>query len=392
MEEAPPSVTLVPPRFRRKGSTQEELEVRARSPFDEALGARARTRALQAHSAEPGLTLSSALGVDDSFAAFAHAALDSFGSPSAGGGITGREGPFILSGFASDSLGQIRAAASSGSATAFALFHASGSSGINYGVSHVGARYGSRHLGVGAALSAHQLSRPLELCTHPPPLAWAVARNGPLVAGFEYGARYGPRVGIGIRRSDSSRGTAVDASATASPISGDWCAGYVFQQALRRKVRNVFEDERVRAITSYVDVALELSGGPGKSPEWTLGVSGQLNKNLLGKVSLGPLHGFRTSLGLKVWTDPSIEVSVTSQVPLRQAAAATPDMGFSIHVENIGQAVYTRASSSGAQREKNKLMRATEGELVDLDSRVNAAEDYSQQSTSSFGRYESEIL
>jgi hypothetical protein len=121
-------------------------------------------------------------------------------------------------------------------------------------------------------------------------------------------------------------------------------------------------------------------------------VSGQLNKNLLGKVSLGPLHGFRTSLGLKVWTDPSIEVSVTSQVPLRQAAAATPDMGFSIHVENIGQAVYTRASSSGAQREKNKLMRATEGELVDLDSRVNAAEDYSQQSTSSFGRYESEIL
>lgn len=376
--EAFQAVSLVPPRFRREKSTREELEARVRSPFNEALALQQRQRVLDAHISAPGIWLSSALGVDQSVSAFAHVGASTNGSPCASGAVLGREGRGLLSGNASDTGGDVRGAIWRGGAGVFgrccistAPQQSSGdpSSMLDHCNSYIGLRYGTRNFGAGVGVTSTQL-HDLQRLQSPPGIAWAVGKSGPLIGGAEYDPTHGPRCGIGIRRSDRARGATVDASATISPTTGEMATGYVFSQAIRRRVRNVLEDERVRSITSYIDIAFELRGGPNRPAEWTLGLSGQLNKNVLGKVSLGPSYGLRSAVALKLWTDPSVELSLTSQVPLAKAASATPDLGISIHIENIGTAVYSHASGSRAQREKNKLLPASEGEIVDLESRI----------------------
>lgn len=140
-------------------------------------------------------------------------------------------------------------------------------------------------------------------------------------------------------------------------------AGFVYNQVIRRAVRNPFEDNRVKGIFNYVDVGFELrrplmppaavaaAVSSGAAPaalaaasaaapaSLAVAASWQLNRNWLVKGRLGSRDASASVVG-KVWADTAATVCATATL---DRETAQPRAGFFLTLERGGALEYQKA-------------------------------------------------
>lgn len=143
----------------------------------------------------------------------------------------------------------------------------------------------------------------------------------------------------------------------------------------RCRRRNPLEDERAVAILSYVDFAFELStGGTGwKSDRWALSTQMQVNKNCMGKAALMSDGSLRCALSFKVWSEPSVCISVSHGIDCSKKGLRQGQVGLGVEIENVGDICYPGLASlsqtNRQERAKTVALPATEEDVHDLEGR-----------------------
>lgn len=124
-------------------------------------------------------------------------------------------------------------------------------------------------------------------------------------------------------------------------------ASYYHHLIVQRQVRNLFEEDRVVAITNYIDLGFEFQQSLGEKkealddelPAMQIGASWQANKNLFFKAKLGILSS-GVALIFKSWWQPSFTISCAV---VRDHMQKQTKFGMGLQVENFGGARYERA-------------------------------------------------
>ncbi len=100
---------------------------------------------------------------------------------------------------------------------------------------------------------------------------------------------------------------------------GDLVLSFVQHMAVRRRVKNPFEEGTVVGITNYIDLGLRLAAplareraaaAAGAGPAFELAAAWQLNKNVLAKAKLGS-HVSEYALAFKSWWNVRIRFELT---------------------------------------------------------------------------------
>lgn len=159
-------------------------------------------------------------------------------------------------------------------------------------------------------------------------------------------------------------------------------AGFVYNQVIRRAVRNPFEDNRVKGIFNYVDVGFELrrplmppaavaaAVASGAAPgalatasaaapaSLAVAASWQLNRNWLVKGRLGNRDASASIVG-KMWADTAATVCATATL---DRETAQPRAGFFLTLERGGALEYQKAIE-GYQTAAKHMALASAGEV-----------------------------
>lgn len=128
---------------------------------------------------------------------------------------------------------------------------------------------------------------------------------------------------------------------------GDLVVSFVQHMAVRRRVKNPFEDADVVGITNYIDLGLRLAAPLAKeraiatagAPAFELAAAWQINKNWLAKLKLGS-HSTEACLAVKSWWTPALTASVCAS---RRVGDAATRYGCTLAVDNIGRPRFERA-------------------------------------------------
>lgn len=135
---------------------------------------------------------------------------------------------------------------------------------------------------------------------------------------------------------------------------GDLVVSFVQHMAVRRRVKNPFEDADVVGITNYIDLGLRLAAPLARERALAVGGSAfelaaawQVNKNWLAKLKVGS-HVTEGCLAFKSWWLPAVTGALCAS---RRAGEASTRYGVTLALDNVGVPRFERADpgAGGAQ-------------------------------------------
>jgi hypothetical protein len=128
---------------------------------------------------------------------------------------------------------------------------------------------------------------------------------------------------------------------------GDLVVSFIQHMAVRRRVKNPFEQADVVGITNYIDLGLRLAAPLAReraiatagAPAFELAAAWQINKNWLAKLKLGS-HATEACIAVKSWWTPTLTASLCAS---RRVGDAATRYGCTLAVDNIGRPRFERA-------------------------------------------------
>lgn len=240
----------------------------------------------------------------------------------------------------------------------------------------LGLRFSSPQLGAGFAVSPRGLSlatpSSAPSLVAPPHVAWLLARSGGVTLGAEFRPSPPPLLacapGSVPKAPPSSAGSlssclSLAASFRSAPPGkataftsiieatreGALRVAVAHHTAVRRRVKNPFEEDTVIAIVNYVDVGVEfttpLAASCASRGAFALAAAWQINKAWLLKARLSSDGGACLSAAAKAWWDPALSIAgCASWAP----GAPSPRLGCLVLLENVGIPRFERSDEANA--------------------------------------------